>query len=285
MRRMRTRCGPPSPSVRAATGFLFLAFLVAGLAMARPGAQSGSPSSRDSGPPAQPAGRAAVTPADYGKWESLGMAVLSDDGRWLAVPITRVDGTAELDLRAVGAPAPGAAPATGASPKPFFAAREGRAPAFSADSEWIAYRIGVSEAEREKLQEEKKPVRDSMGLLRLDPAAATREPVVLQDVTRWAFAPAAPYIAIHRYVPEGSKRKGADLLVRSLATGATTAFGNVAEFAWQDKGRLLAFTIDAEGKAGNGVQVFDPQTGLLRLLDSGEALRSASRGRPFAHCR
>jgi len=199
------------------------------------------------------------------------MAALSDDGRWLAAPITRVDGTAELDLHVVGEPALGADPATVASPKPFFVAREGRAPAFSADSGWIAYRIGVSDAEREKLQEEKKPIRDQVGLLRLDPSAAKPEPVVLQDVARWAFAPAAPYLAIHRYVPEGSKRKGADLLVRSLATGAMTAFGNVAEFAWQDNGRLLAFTVDAEGKAGNGVQLFDPQTGLLRLLDSGEA--------------
>ena len=32
---------------------------------------------------------------------------------------------------------------------------------------------------------------------------------------------------------------GADLLVRSLATGAMTTFGNVAEFAWQDGGTLL----------------------------------------------
>ena len=249
-----------------------LALLAAALTVASPGAQSGPAMGQAAAQPPPPsAARAPVTAADYGKWEVLGTTTLSDDGRWAAVSITRVDGTAEVDVHEVAALGQPADPSPGGPPKPFFVAREGRAPAFSADSTWVAYRIGVSETEREKLQDEKKPVRDGLGLLRLDPAAARPEPVVMQDVTRWAFAPAAPYIATQRYLPEGVKRKGADLLVRNLATGAVTAFGNVAEFAWQDKGRLLAFTIDADAKAGNGVQVFDPQTGLLRLLDSGDA--------------
>jgi len=246
-------------SLRRPGGAILAVTIVAWLAAARPGAQFGIP-----------AGRAAITPADYGKWESLAGVSLSDDGRWMAVSITRVDGTAEADIHAVMAAGP--ADAKPAEPlPPHFVAKEGRAPAFSADGGWVAYRIGVPEAERERLQEEKKPVRDSMGLLRLDASSAASEPVVLQDVTRWAFAPAAPFLAIHRYLPEGVKRKGADLLVRNLASGGVTTFGNVAEFAWQDKGRLLAFTIDADGRAGNGVQVFDPQTGVLRLLDSGDA--------------
>jgi dipeptidyl aminopeptidase/acylaminoacyl peptidase len=210
-----------------------------------------------------------VTPADYGQWQSLGATALSEDGKWLAVVISRVDGTSELDIHEVAA-AGRAVGQPGGLP-PYFVAKEGRAPEFSSDGAWAAYRIGVSEADREKLLEEKKPVRDQMGLLRLDPAGAKPEAVLVQDVTRFAFAPAAPYLAIQRYLPEGAKRKGSDLLVRNLATGAMTTFGNVAEFAWQDRGRLLALTIDADAKAGNGVQVFDPQTGQLRLLDSGEA--------------
>jgi dipeptidyl aminopeptidase/acylaminoacyl peptidase len=241
-------------------GTLALAALC--LATARPSAwQTAQPVPPQAAAPAAKA--APVTPADYGKWQTLGTTALSDDGRWLAVPITRVDGTASLDLIRVAA-APVAPPA-------YLTASGGRAPAFSADSQWAAYRIGASEAEREKLQDDKKPVRDKLGLVRLDPAVAKPDPVVVADVTRFAFAPAAPYLAMLRYTPEGSKRAGADLLVRSLANGAVTSFGNVSDFAWQDEGRLLAFTIDAEGKAGNGVQVFDPQTGVLRLLDSGEA--------------
>ena len=58
--------------LRCLGGIVVLAVAVAGLTVASPFAQSGSPSSQGSGQPAQPAGRAAVTPADYGRWESLG---------------------------------------------------------------------------------------------------------------------------------------------------------------------------------------------------------------------
>jgi acetyl esterase/lipase len=209
---------------------------------------------------------APVKAADYGKWESLGGAVLADNGKWMAVPITRVEGTSELNVY----PVPQASGATPA--KPWHAAVEGSAPAFSADAQWLAYRIGYSEADREKMQDDKKPVRDKLGLVRLDAGAATpAEPIVVSDITRFAFAPAGPYLAMLRYLPEGVKRKGADLLVRNLVTGGVMTFGSVSEFTWQDEGRLLALAIDAEGKAGNGVQLYDPQTGGLRLLDSGDA--------------
>ena len=41
------------------------------------------------------------------------------------------------------------------------------------------------------------------------------------------------------------------------------------------QGRLLAITISAEDKTGNGVQLFDPETGALRVLDSAAASTAA----------
>ena len=38
----------------------------------------------------------AIKPADYGKFETLGATVLSPDGKWLAAPIRRNNGTSEL---------------------------------------------------------------------------------------------------------------------------------------------------------------------------------------------
>jgi dipeptidyl aminopeptidase/acylaminoacyl peptidase len=68
------------------------------------------------------------------------------------------------------------------------------------------------------------------------------------------------------------------LIVRQLSGGHDTTFGNVSEFAWQDlrlRGHLLAMAINAAGadgeKTGNGVQLFDAETGALRLLDSAPA--------------
>ncbi|HEX5080947.1 MAG TPA: prolyl oligopeptidase family serine peptidase, partial [Blastocatellia bacterium] len=70
---------------------------------------------------------------------------------------------------------------------------------------------------------------------------------------------------------------GATLIIRYLASGRDTAFGNVGEYAWQDlpkRGRLLAMTISAEDKTGNGVQLFDPEINGLRSLDSSPAAYS-----------
>ena len=47
-------------------------------------------------------------------------------------------------------------------------------------------------------------------------------------------------------------------------------FGNVTEYSWQprDGARLLAMVISADGQAGNGIQVFDAATSILRPLES-----------------
>ena len=206
-----------------------------------------------------------VTPADFGKWQTLGAGTLPRDGKWLAASLSRVDGTGELRLYPLSH-SDAKSPVSAA-----FTAGEGREPVFSKDSRWLAYRIGYSESEREKLQDEKKPVRDKMGLLSLDGDVTKAKPEIFSDVARFAFAEGGPYLAIHRYPPEGSKRKGADLIVHDLARGTNAAFGNVAEFAWEEGGVLLAMTIDAEARAGNGVQLYDARSGKLRVLDSGDA--------------
>jgi dipeptidyl aminopeptidase/acylaminoacyl peptidase len=62
-----------------------------------------------------------------------------------------------------------------------------------------------------------------------------------------------------------------DVVIRDLATGVDVNFGNVSAYAWQDEGTLLAMVIDAENRAGNGVRLFDPRTGVVRTLLSDTA--------------
>src|SRR5215469_11598009 len=87
----------------------------------------------------------ALTPADYGKFESLGATVLSPDGKWLAAPIRRTNGTGDLRVH----------PVSGGSAK---LAVFGSEPAFSSDSRWVGYAVGMSEADEDKLKKAKKPV-------------------------------------------------------------------------------------------------------------------------------
>ena len=206
-----------------------------------------------------------VTLADYGKFETLAVqprAGLSPDGRWLAYGINRSNRDNELRIVAVA----------GGSPKTIAFASQ---PAFSADSKWAAYAIGYSEAQEEKLRKQKKPIQRKLGLLNL----ASGDLSTVDTIESFAFNASGSHLAMKRYAPERKDASdtpppleeppaGATLIVRQLSTGRDMTFGNVTEFTWQEKGSLLALAISSDDKAGSGIQIFDPESGSLRVLDS-----------------
>jgi dipeptidyl aminopeptidase/acylaminoacyl peptidase len=194
-----------------------------------------------------------VSWADAGKWESLGAATLSADGQWIAYLVNRTSGENELRARRTAA---------GDSTRVLPRADQ---PAFSRTGRWLAYRITAAESERTRLQRANQPIRDQLGLLDLSDAGQRS---TIAEVQSFAFNHAGTHLAYRRYAPAGRKSRGADVIVRDLQTGLEMTFGNVAEFVWQDGGGLLALAIDAELPEGNGLQLYDPATGALRVLDS-----------------
>ncbi len=230
--------------------------------------------------------RPPITRADYGQWETLssggGRGGLSPDGRWVTYGINRTNRENELRILNV---------ADGSTRTVPF----GSQAAFSSDSQWLAYAVGMSEAEQERLRGAQRPVENSLGLLSL----ATGETTAFEGIDAFAFSPDGKYLAMRRHGaqsgggaagagrgggrggggrgggtaadPEG--RPGVTLIVRQLASGRNTTFGNVGEYAWQDAddSHLLAMTINAEGQTGNGVHLFDPETTVLHVLDSAQA--------------
>src|SRR3984957_12071852 len=99
------------------------------------------------------------SPSDYGQWETLvtgnRFGGLSPDGKWLAYGINRSNGNHELRLiRIDGEPL-----------KPVAFAS---LPVFSADSRWVAYTIGYSETQQDKLRKDKKPIQNKLGLANLN---------------------------------------------------------------------------------------------------------------------
>ncbi len=197
--------------------------------------------------------RPTVRPADYGKWETLGPGTLSPNGQWLAYIVNRVDEENELRL---GNP----------THDGTAAVRYGSAPVFTGDSRWIAYAIGVSPVERDRLTKDKKTIHNAVGFRNL--ATGTAE--VVKEVTQFRFSGDGRFLAMRRYPAEG--KRPADLIVQDLERGTKLTFGNVTEFAWSDTRALLAFTVETEGGAGNGVQVYDANTGTTRVLDSSPSL-------------
>ena len=195
-----------------------------------------------------------LTPDDYGQWETLGQATLSPDGLWLAVGISRVNDEAELRIHRTDSDS--------VVVVPF-----GRSPRFSDDGAWLAYAIGISPDEREALQERREPVRNDMGLLNLRTGAQE----TIEDISSFSFSGDGRHLALRRYQPEEQESAGADAIVRSLASGASISFGNVGALAWQDEGYLLAMTVDAEDRVGNGVRLYDPESGRISSLDTDDA--------------
>jgi dipeptidyl aminopeptidase/acylaminoacyl peptidase len=215
---------------------------------------------------------------------AVGSGGLSPDGKWLAYGINRSNGNNELRITNIAA-------------KTTKIAAFGTQAAYSADSKWLAYSLGYSEAQTERMRADNRPVQNKLGLMNL----VSGEQTVIDDVEAFSFSPTGAWLAMRQYPPqrEGAARgavgrggagggrggrggrggaAGADddtpggtLVLRQLGTGRDTAFGNVSEFAWQDekhRGTLLAMAISTGEKTGNAIQLFDAQSGSLKVLDS-----------------
>ena len=214
------------------------------------------------------------SPRDFAQFERLTVTSdhggLSPDGKWLVYTITRSDRTSELRVVRIG---------DGAVRTIAY----GTEPAFSANSRWLAAAVGMSESDEQKLRKDKKPVHRKLAIVDL----AGLEADTIDDVESFAFDADGSHLLMRHYAPERPKdadRKeaerppidpdeivGATAVVRDLATAKDTTFGNVADAAWQSKGTLLAIAVGGPNFAGNGVQLFDPRSGTLRVLDSGPA--------------
>src|SRR5256885_2366930 len=161
-----------------------------------------------------------ITPKDYGKWELLGAPKLSPKGDWVAVPVGRVSEENELRLR-------------GGARDTTITIQQGVNATFSADDKWVAYAIGVSPKERERLTAQKKPFHFGVEVRNL----ASNKVVAVAEVSTFSFSPDAHFIAMTRYPAEG--KHVSEVLVEDLNAGTRLPFGNVSEIAWADAGAKL----------------------------------------------
>jgi dipeptidyl aminopeptidase/acylaminoacyl peptidase len=189
--------------------------------------------------------------ADYARWRSIDGEALSPDGRWVAWSYGRERGDDTLHVRAVAEDGVHTVP---------FATR----PTFSDDGRWVAYRLGVSFAEA-AAGEGDAPRR--AGLLEL----ATGETWTWESVEAFGFSPTGSHFWVKKEAADDdAEHEGTDLLLRDLSDGSVQLVGSAAEAAFDDAGRWLAWSVDAAGRAGNGIYLLDLETGVRRTLDHGE---------------
>jgi dipeptidyl aminopeptidase/acylaminoacyl peptidase len=193
-----------------------------------------------------------LTRADYDQWQRLGWSTtVTEDGNWLIYSINKNNGDTELHLNNL----------QNSSEKVFQYASK---PAFSKDNKWLCYKNGVSGKESKKLKKDKKPVPNKITLRNL----VTGDSLEFKEAKSFEFSGKGLFLAMSYAKLKEKKSAGSDLVIRNLATGQEFNFGNVSDFKWQDEGELLAMIIDADNNAGNGVQLFDPISGNLKVLDS-----------------
>jgi len=218
-------------------------------------------------------------------WERIGGATVSDDGLWFAYRISPTEGNSELVVRSTSDDTEHRFPVGEVAGGGFGG---GAGLSFSDDSRWLAFTIYPTVEEAKKAEKQRQPARNKIGLLEL----GSGEMVEVEDIRSFAFAgERGGWIALQRYpaaeggsggggvrgpsASEGEngegRARGSDLILHKLSTGLRQNLGNVAEFSFDDSGRWMAWAVDAEGKAGNGIQLRDMETGVISVLESDEA--------------
>lgn len=204
---------------------------------------------------------------DYPRWNRVTEVRLSPDGRWVSFAYSPNEGDAVFRIRSLDGSAGGDVP--------LVEAVNGGSVEFSDDSRWAAFLTSPSEEEARRLRRERKPIPRALELVRLGSSGAA-ERIRIEDVQGFRFAPDARHLAVEKSrADREADHEGRDLLVRELASGSTRNIGNVASYAFNEDGALLAFVLDAAGKTGNGLYVLELLTGVTHVLD-GDTLRYAA---------
>lgn len=217
--------------------------------------------------PSEP-GKPALKTADYAKWETLGPATISPNGKWFAYSIARVGGGAELRYRLV-------------SQETTVTVRGASNPTFTDDGRWLIYSVNPAAEEDNATGGRGGRGGGGRGGAPAAPAPANgnrnRAVIVdlqnggmttVPDVQSFLLSADDKYVVFRRYLPAGRTR-GTDIVVRTLATGTDITIGSIADLAWSPTGALLATTTEVEGQIGNAVQILDPATGISRPLETG----------------
>ena len=231
--------------------------------------------------------------ADIMAWKGMSGTALSDNGEWFGYRIGPAEGDSEVIIRQTKGDkeykfSVGELPQPPAILGPADLANlpvSGPAVAFSSDGKYAVFTMFPSRSEAAQLKKQRKPIQNKAGIVNL----ATGEKIEIAKVRRFALSGEnGGWIALHKYGPDAptgappagqpaaagagaakdDRPKGSDLILREFSSGQEINIGNVAEFAFDKKGRYLAWIIDAQDKAGNGVAIREMDSGMIRPLDT-----------------
>ncbi|NOT75020.1 MAG: S9 family peptidase [Cyclobacteriaceae bacterium] len=200
-----------------------------------------------------------LTIKDYAKWSRVVDPVISNDGKWFAYSHRVNGGNDTLIIKNLES-------------DKIYKVKFAASPAFSENSKWVSFVIKPSREEDKKLKKDKKPVLNSAGILNLE----TGKKSVIDRMDAAAFSNNSAVYAVLRKKPsdDNSKHEGKDLILKKLDDGSLVNIGNVGSFVFNQKGNLLAYTVDADKMSGNGLYLYNTGTGEMKTLDTDSATYS-----------
>ena len=209
------------------------------------------------------AGARLFAPSDLKGWRNIRNSSLSLDGKWFAYLLAPNEGDAEVVVRPVGA---------GEEKRYPVGEPTGTSVQISGDSRWVAFTVSPTERQQRQARRGRRPIQNKVALVNL----ATGEKREFEKVRAFAFNGEAPTaLALHGYPAEatgGNRPDGADLLIVDLGNWSTLSIGNVADFSFDESGQWLAWVVSTRDQLGNGIQLREMKSGIVRPLDGGKAI-------------
>ncbi|MCP4711521.1 MAG: hypothetical protein GY869_23120, partial [Planctomycetes bacterium] len=195
-----------------------------------------------------------LTLEDYGKWSRVSGTSISDNGEWVSYGYRSLEGDSTLYIENL-------------ETDKIYEIVSGTGVVFSKDGEWAGYRVSKPDEKPEDGKENE--IESGVILLNLQ----SGETFTFENASSFQFAPKTDYLLLRKpKADRAAEHNGSDLILHNMETHLDLNIGNVGSFVINRKGTLLAYTIDAENKAGNGVFILVLATGQLKPLDTDEAL-------------
>ena len=195
---------------------------------------------------------------DYKLWRTVVSTQLTNDGQWVTFdynkPCADKDAPDERRLQV-----------TQLQTRKTHEIPLAVSPEFSDDAHWLACKIETERREARKLKDKKEPVPEKVHLLNLDTGASA----TWEHASAFVFSKGSRALAVHKTGVKEAKHEGKDLVVRDLKRSIDHLLGSVSAFAFNKPGTLMAYTVDAADKTGNGVYVMELETGVCMPLDQG----------------
>jgi dipeptidyl aminopeptidase/acylaminoacyl peptidase len=235
-----------------------------------------------------------LTFADYGKWNRVTSAALSPDGKWMSYAYQPNTGDTTLFVKQLDGdklytiPVGSAAVAGGGRGGPGGGGfgGGGGSTQFSDDSRWVAYYVNPPQAAAGGRGGARGGAPGGVrggtrGIGGESAAAAPRqtrrlEILELASGERYSIPNPATFrfskdsrwlaVRVNRASAAEGSPSGADLVLRDLSSGTSRNIGNVNLYDFDASGALLAYTIDAQDKLGNGLYLLKLATGETRVL-------------------